>query len=300
MELNTKTIRQSKSDRIFDAVNITLLCLLLLTVIYPLIYVISCSFSDPLLVVQSKIKVLPQKVTLVAYQRVFRNELVMSGYKNTFIYTILGTALNVAITTMTAYPLSRRDFAIRKPVTVLVTFTMLFSGGMIPTFLVVKNLKLIDTIWALLLPGAMSTWNMFIMKNYFQTSIPNELYEAARIDGADNFQILLKIVLPLSAPIIAVMVLYYGVAHWNSYFNALLYLRDRYRYPLQLVLRSFFNANDYSEQGGAGGDSGMTALLVAETMKYALIVVASGPILCLYPFLQRFFVKDVMLGAIKG
>ncbi len=300
MELNTKTIRQSKSDRIFDAVNITLLCLLLLTVIYPLIYVISCSFSDPLLVVQSKIKVLPQKVTLVAYQRVFRNELVMSGYKNTFIYTILGTALNVAITTMTAYPLSRRDFAIRKPVTVLVTFTMLFSGGMIPTFLVVKNLKLIDTIWALLLPGAMSTWNMFIMKNYFQTSIPNELYEAARIDGADNFQILLKIVLPLSAPIIAVMVLYYGVAHWNSYFNALLYLRDRYRYPLQLVLRSFFNANDYSEQGGAGGDSGMTALLVAETMKYALIVVASGPILCLYPFLQRFFVKGVMLGAIKG
>lgn len=300
MELNTKTIRQSKSDRIFDAVNITLLCLLLLTVIYPLIYVISCSFSDPLLVVQSKIKVLPQKVTLVAYQRVFRNDLVMSGYKNTFIYTILGTALNVAITTMTAYPLSRRDFAIRKPVTVLVTFTMLFSGGMIPTFLVVKNLKLIDTIWALLLPGAMSTWNMFIMKNYFQTSIPNELYEAARIDGADNFQILLKIVLPLSAPIIAVMVLYYGVAHWNSYFNALLYLRDRYRYPLQLVLRSFFNANDYSEQGGAGGDSGMTALLVAETMKYALIVVASGPILCLYPFLQRFFVKGVMLGAIKG
>ena len=300
MELNTKTIRQSKSDRIFDVVNITLLCLLLLTVIYPLIYVISCSFSDPLLVVQSKIKVLPQKVTLVAYQRVFRNELVMSGYKNTFIYTILGTALNVAITTMTAYPLSRRDFAIRKPVTVLVTFTMLFSGGMIPTFLVVKNLKLIDTIWALLLPGAMSTWNMFIMKNYFQTSIPNELYEAARIDGADNFQILLKIVLPLSAPIIAVMVLYYGVAHWNSYFNALLYLRDRYRYPLQLVLRSFFNANDYSEQGGAGGDSGMTALLVAETMKYALIVVASGPILCLYPFLQRFFVKGVMLGAIKG
>ena len=249
---------------------------------------------------QSKIKVLPQKVTLVAYQRVFRNELVMSGYKNTFIYTILGTALNVAITTMTAYPLSRRDFAIRKPVTVLVTFTMLFSGGMIPTFLVVKNLKLIDTIWALLLPGAMSTWNMFIMKNYFQTSIPNELYEAARIDGADNFQILLKIVLPLSAPIIAVMVLYYGVAHWNSYFNALLYLRDRYRYPLQLVLRSFFNANDYSEQGGAGGDSGMTALLVAETMKYALIVVASGPILCLYPFLQRFFIKGVMLGAIKG
>ena len=174
------------------------------------------------------------------------------------------------------------------------------TGGMIPTFLVVKNLGLIDTVWSLVLPGLVSPWNMFIMKNYFQTSIPTELYEAASIDGADNFHLLRSVVLPLSAPIVAVMVLYYGVAHWNSYFNALLYLRDRTRYPLQLVLRSFFSANDYSEQGGAGGDSGMTALLVSETMKYALIVIASGPILCLYPLLQRFFVKGVMLGAIKG
>lgn len=156
MENTMKNIRRTKGDRVFDAINVLLLCILLIVVLYPLIYVLSCSFSDPLTVVQSKIRLLPQKPTLIAYQRVFRNELVMSGYKNTLIYTLLGTALNVVITTMTAYPLSRRDFALRRPITMLAAFTMLFSGGMIPTFLVVKSLKLIDTIWALLLPGAMS------------------------------------------------------------------------------------------------------------------------------------------------
>lgn len=300
MENAMKHIHRTRGDRIFDAINVAALCLLLAVILYPLIYVLSCSFSDPLLVVQSKITFLPLKPTLVAYQRVFRNELIMTGYQNTLFYTLLGTVLNMAVTTMMAYPLSRHDFAARRPITMLTAFTMLFSGGMIPTFLVVKNLGLIDTVWSLVLPGLVSPWNMFIMKNYFQTSIPTELYEAASIDGADNFHLLQSVVLPLSAPIVAVMVLYYGVAHWNSYFNALLYLRDRTRYPLQLVLRSFFSANDYSEQGGAGGDSGMTALLVSETMKYALIVIASGPILCLYPLLQRFFVKGVMLGAIKG
>lgn len=300
MENAMKHIHRTRGDRVFDAINVAALCLLLAVILYPLIYVLSCSFSDPLLVVQSKITFLPMQPTLVAYQRVFRNELIMTGYQNTLFYTLLGTVLNVAVTTMMAYPLSRHDFAARRPITMLTAFTMLFSGGMIPTFLVVKNLGLIDTVWSLVLPGLVSPWNMFIMKNYFQTSIPTELYEAASIDGADNFHLLRSMVLPLSTPIVAVMVLYYGVAHWNSYFNALLYLRDRTRYPLQLVLRSFFSANDYSEQGGAGGDSGMTALLVSETMKYALIVIASEPILCLYPLLQRFFVKGVMLGAIKG
>lgn len=294
MENAMKHIHRTRGDRVFDAINVAALCLLLAVILYPLIYVLSCSFSDPLLVVQSKITFLPMQPTLVAYQRVFRNELIMTGYQNTLFYTLLGTVLNVAVTTMMAYPLSRHDFAARRPITMLTAFTMLFSGGMIPTFLVVKNLGLIDTVWSLVLPGLVSPWNMF------QTSIPTELYEAASIDGADNFHLLRSVVLPLAAPIVAVMVLYYGVAHWNSYFNALLYLRDRTRYPLQLVLRSFFSANDYSEQGGAGGDSGMTALLVSETMKYALIVIASGPILCLYPLLQRFFVKGVMLGAIKG
>ena len=200
---------------------------------------------------------------------------------------------------MTAYPLSRRDFKARRFITFLFTFTMLFSGGLIPTFLVVRDLGLMNTVWALILPGAISSWNMFIMKNYFQTSIPGELYEAARIDGADNMKILFQLVLPLSMPILAVMVLYYGVSHWNSYFSALVYIRDSDRYPLQLVMRNFFSGQDYVEQG-AGGDDATQMLLLNETMKYALIVIASVPMLILYPLLQRFFVKGVMLGAIKG
>lgn len=217
MENAMKHIHRTRGDRIFDAINVAALYLLLAVILYPLIYVLSCSFSDPLLVVQSKITFLPMQPTLVAYQRVFRNELIMTGYQNTLFYTLLGTVLNVAVTTMMAYPLSRHDFAARRPITMLTAFTMLFSGGMIPTFLVVKNLGLIDTVWSLVLPGLVSPWNMFIMKNYFQTSIPPELYEAASIDGADNFHLLRSVVLPLSAPIVAVMVLYYGVAHWNSY-----------------------------------------------------------------------------------
>ena len=246
--------------------------------------------------VQSKILLFPQKITGIAYERVFRNDLIMSGYANSIKYTLIGTTVNVFLTIITAYPLAQRDFKARTPITMLFTFTMLFSGGLVPTFLTVQKLGLVNKIGALILPSAISAWNLFIMKNYFQSSIPEGLYEAARIDGADHFTILVR----LSVPIIAVMVLYYGVAHWNSYFDALIYLRDRYRYPLQLVMRSFFTSADYAEQGSSGGDDATQVLLVGETMKYALIVVASLPMLCLYPMIQRYFVKCVMIGAIKG
>lgn len=295
-----KAIRQTKGDIAFDIINYTLLTILLIVILYPLIYVVSCSISDPLLVVQSKILLLPKQITNVAYERVFRNELVMTGYINSVKYTLIGTSVNLVLTIITAYPLAQRDFKARTPITMLFTFTMLFSGGLVPTFLTVQKLGLVNKIGALILPGAISAWNLFIVKNYFQTSIPEGLYEAARIDGADHFTILVRLVIPLSIPIIAVMVLYYGVAHWNSYFDALIYLRDRYRYPLQLVMRSFFTSADYAEQGGAGGDDATQVLLVGETMKYALIVVASLPMLCLYPMIQRYFVKCVMIGAIKG
>ena len=291
-------IRRSRGDVIFDVINASILFALMLLVLYPLLYVISCSLSDPLSVVQSKIVLLPRRVTLAAYERVFNNELIMSGYWNTIRYTAIGTAINLVMTIMAAYPLAQKKFAARKYVTMMFTFTMLFSGGLVPTFLTVQKLGLVDRIWAIVLPGAISTWNMLIMKNYFQTSIPGELYEAASIDGADHITILFQVVLPLSAPIVAVMVLYYGVAHWNSYFSALIYLRNRYSYPLQLVMRSYFSGADFAEQNG-GGDT-TTALLLSETIKYALIVVASLPMLCLYPFMQRYFVKGVMLGAIKG
>ncbi|MDY4138719.1 MAG: carbohydrate ABC transporter permease [Eubacteriales bacterium] len=292
-------IRRTRSDVIFDTVNTIILVLLMLLVIYPLIYVVSCSFSTPLLVVQSKVVLFPKGFTTIAYEHVFHNELIISGYLNTIFYTLLGTTINVLMTIMAAFPLAQRSFKIRGPVTILFTFTMLFTGGLVPTFLTVQRLGMVDTVWALILPGTINAWNMFIMKNYFQTSIPGELYEAARIDGANWMVILTRLVLPLSAPILAVMVLYYGVSHWNSYFSALIYLRDRMRYPLQLVMRSYFSGNDYAEQGGGGEDS-TTALLLTETVKYALIVVASFPMLCAYPFMQRFFVKGVMLGAVKG
>lgn len=295
----SSAIKRTRGDMVFDTINAGLLIVLMLIVLYPLIYVVSCSFSNPLLVVQSKIVLLPRGLTTVAYEHVFHNELILSGYMNTILYTLLGTSVNIVLTIMAAFPLSQRDFGVRKPVTFLFTFTMLFSGGLVPTFLTVQRLGLVDTVWALVLPGAISVWNMLIMKNFFQTSIPYELYEASRMDGADWMTILTRIVMPLSMPILAVMVLYYGVSHWNSYFSALIYLRNRERYPLQLIMRSYFSANDFAEQGAAGEDS-TTALLITETIKYALIVVASFPMLCLYPLLQRFFVKGVMLGAIKG
>ena len=293
-------IKESTGERIFTGVIYAILILFCAIIVFPLLHIVSGSFSDPMALLRGEVSFWPKGFTFSMYEKVFKDASIWQGYGNTIVYTVLGTCISVVLTAFAAYPLSRKDFYGRNLFMGVFVFTMFFTGGMIPTFLVVKNLGLIDTVWSLVLPGLVSPWNMFIMKNYFQTSIPTELYEAASIDGADNFHLLRSMVLPLSAPIVAVMVLYYGVAHWNSYFNALLYLRDRTRYPLQLVLRSFFSANDYSEQGGAGGDSGMTALLVSETMKYALIVIASGPILCLYPLLQRFFVKGVMLGAIKG
>ena len=297
-ERTRRNARMSRGDRIFGLVNAALLWIVSIIMLYPLLYVVACSFSDPLSVVQSRITLLPQGTTLAAYERVFRNEMIMSGYKNTLVYTLLGTAINVVITLMTAYPLSRPDLVGKKAVNSMIAFTMLFSGGMVPTFLVVKDLGLMDSVWAIVLPGAMSAWNMFIVKNYYMTSIPRELIEAADVDGASDIRAYLSIVTPLSAPIVAVMVLYYGVGHWNAYFDALLYLRDKARYPLQLVIRTFFTASDYAEQGGGSGDTAM--LLINETMKYALIVIASAPILCLYPLLQRYFIKGVMLGAIKG
>ena len=287
---SSTAIKRIRGDVVFDVVNASILIVMMLVVLYPLIYVVSCSVSSPLLVVQSKVVLFPKGMTKVAYEHVFNNSLILSGYGNTILYTLIGTSINRL----------ERGYACAIAVLMfLFTFTMLFSGGLVPTFLTVQRLGLMDTVWALVLPGAISAWNMLIMKNYFQTSIPGELYEAARIDGADWMTILLQLVLPLSMPIVAVMILYYGVSHWNSYFSALIYLRDRMRYPLQLIMRSYFSGNDFAEQGGGGEDTA-TALLLTETIKYALIVIASFPMLCLYPFMQRFFVKGVMLGAVKG
>lgn len=291
--------RRTKADIIFDVVNIVILSLILIIIIYPLIFVISASFSDPVKVLQGAVWLLPKGLNVESYELVFSHDQIMIGYRNTIIYTLLGTSINLVMTILGAYPLSRRDFRARTFFTFLFVFTMFFSGGLIPMYLVMKQLGLINTIWAIVLPGAVSVWNMTIMRNFFQNNVPFELQEAAMIDGCGNVTLLLKVVLPLSTPIIAVMIMFYGVGHWNAFFNALVYLSDEKKYPLQLVLRSIL----IQEQTGeiiAADDSAIRRQMMAEIIKYASIVIASIPVLILYPFLQKYFVHGIMVGALKG
>lgn len=299
--MNGTKIKRAKGDLVFDTINTLLLVLVMLVVLYPLYFIVIASFSDPLEVLSGHVIFFPKKVSLEAYKMVFRDAQILTGYRNTLFYTLLGTAVNIVLTVLAAYPLSRRDLAGRKFFTVMLAVTMFFSGGLIPTYLMVSNtLHLLDTIWAMILPGAISVWNVIIVRTYFQTSIPLELSEAAMVDGCSDFMLLAKVILPLSMPVLAVMVLFYGVAHWNSFFNALIYLNDKALYPLQLILRSILVQNTMSEDMLAEVDSLANRQVMAETIKYALIVVASVPIIAVYPFLQKYFVKGIMVGAIKG
>lgn len=291
-------IKQSRSDIIFDIINIAILSIILIIVIYPLILVVSASFSDPMAVMKGEVVLFPVSPTLDAYKAVFRNEDITTGYRNTIIYTVVGTAVNLIMTIAGAYPLSRKDFYGRKALTLFYSFTMFFSGGLIPSYLINTKLGLNNNFWVMIIPGAVSVWNMLIMRTFFQNSIPIELQEAAFIDGCNNISILLKIVLPLSTPVIAVMVMYYGVGHWNAYFTALIYFRDRNKFPLQLILREILVQHEMSQM--TEGETLVSQVLLAEGIKYAVMVVASVPVLLLYPFLQKYFVKGVMIGAIKG
>ncbi len=293
------TIRSSE-ERMFTIVNTVLLAIITLIVLYPLIFVVSASLSSPIEVMNGNVWLFPKKFNFDSYRMVFREPDIMTGYKNTLLYTVTGTALNLLLNIAGAYALSRRDLAGRKLFTGIFVFTMFFSGGLIPTYLLVKNLNLIDSFWVMILPNAVSMWNIVIMRTYFQSSIPFELQEAAFADGCSNTGILVRIILPLSKPIIAVMVLFYGVMHWNAFFNALIYLSDRNKYTLQLILREILIQNQMSEDILADVDSLAMKQMIAEGIKYALIIVASVPVLVLYPFLQKYFVKGVMIGAIKG
>ena len=293
-------IRNSAEDRVFSVIAYTLATLALIITLYPLLYCISASFSDPMEVVKGNVILLPKNPTLMAYQAVAKNKSMFTGYVNTIFYTVLGTSLNLIMTIAAGYPLSKRDFRGRGGITFLFTLTMFFSGGMVPNFLLIKNLDMYNSIWALLLPGCVSAWNLVIMRTYFQTSIPEEICESAYIDGCSNISTLLRIVLPLSIPIIAVMVIFYGVGHWNSYFSALLYLKDRDKYPLSLVLREILLQGMGQEKSGAEVVDSVADLLLFETLKYAVIIVSSVPMLILYPALQRYFVKGTMVGSLKG
>jgi putative aldouronate transport system permease protein len=286
-------------ETVFDTAVTIVAFVILALFLYPLIFVVSASFSDPVKVIEGKVWLLPQGLTLEPYKLVFENTSIWSGFRNTLLYASVGTFLNVALTIIAAYPLSRKDLPGRNIFMFLVAFTMFFNGGLIPTYLLVKDLGMINTIWAMIVPGAIAAYNLIVMRTYFQTSIPFEVQESAWIDGCSNIRLLFSIILPLSKPIIAVMVLFYVVGHWNAYFNGLIYLRDRELFPLQLILREILILNQSDDMGM--GEIGMTErVMMAESIKYSVIIVSSLPVLILYPFIQKYFVQGVMIGSIKG
>lgn len=291
---------ESRGDRYVMTAIYILLGLVSLIVLYPIYFVLIASFSSPEDVMLGKVWLWPKSLSIVGYERIFENNELMKGYLNTILYTFIGTLLNVVMTIAAAYPLSRQDFKGRNVFTILIVFTMFFSGGMIPTYLLIKDLGMLDTFWAMILPTAVSVWNILIMRTFFQSSIPRELQEAAFLDGCSNLKLLVRIILPLSGPVLAVMVLFYAVGHWNSYFNALIYLSDRDKYPLQLFLREILIQNQMQNMVDLGSDTYSKSMMEVEAIKYAAVMVTNLPMLILYPFLQKYFIKGVMIGAIKG
>ncbi|CAM3049735.1 carbohydrate ABC transporter permease [Paenibacillus taichungensis] len=291
---------ESRGDRIFNIINHFLLIIITLIVIYPLVFVLSASFSDPQAVLRGEMFLWPKGINLHSYEKIFQNKDILRGYTNTLIYTSVGTLINLVMTILAAYPLSRKDFIGRNAIMALFVFTMFFSGGLIPTYMLIKNLGMLNTFWVMIIPNAVSIWNIIIMRTFFQQSIPNELHEAATIDGCSNIQTLTRIILPLSMPIIAVTILFYAVGHWNAFFNAMLYLSDKDKFPLQLILREILIQGQTNDMVKMSTESAIKQQREVEGIKYAVLVVANIPVLLLYPFLQRYFVKGVMIGAIKG
>lgn len=291
------------SDKAFDAVNKILVTLITLVIIYPLIFVVSASISDPAAVNTGKMWLWPVDMTLDGFKRVFQNEAIWLGYRNTIIYTAVGTLIHLTILLPCAYALSRKELLAKKIFLWFILFTMLFNGGLIPTYLVVKALGMLDSIWAIVIPNVVGAWSILVARSFFEQTIPDQLVEASKIDGASDFFIFRKIVLPLSLPIIAVMALFHAVALWNQYFSALIYLSDDKLYPLQLILRQILVLNEVSAEGiaeGAGtAESFVDQVKTASLVKYAVIIVSALPLLIVYPFLQRFFVKGVLIGSIK-
>lgn len=290
-------VRDSLTDRMFMIVIGILLLTITAIVLIPLIYVVASSFSSPQAVVSGQVSLWPVDFTTRGYQTALSNSRILTGFLNTIFYTLGGTAISVVLTVLIAFPLSRPDLPGRGIILALLIFTMLFQGGLIPTFLVVKSLGMLDTPWALLIPNAIGVWQVLIAITYFQETIPSELYQAARIDGATDRQILTKIVLPLSKPMLAVIALMYAIGQWNSYFDALIYIRSPELYPLQLVLREILILNQIS-----GGDvlQMVERQQLAQLLKFSLVVVSTVPILLLYPFVAKYFTKGMLVGSVKG
>jgi putative aldouronate transport system permease protein len=296
--MKTKKITQ---DSTVLFVNYILLALLLVIVLYPLIYIVSCSFSDGNALMSGKVKLFPVGFTLDSYAAVFKYKSIWTGFKNSIVYTFCGTLISIILTLLGAYPLSRTDFRGRKIFMGLFLFTMMFSGGLIPAYLLVKNLRLINTMWAIILPGSVSAYNIIVAKTFFEQTVPKELLEASRIDGCSDFRFFSQIVIPLSTPIIAVLSLWVVVYLWNSYFNPMIYINSADKYPLQLVLRKILLMSQV-DLSSANVDPAKIAQnrYLSEMLKYGTIIISSLPLMIVYPFVQKYFVKGVLIGSIKG
>ena len=290
----------SGSDKLYYLIAYIIIAFLVLAVLYPLIYIVSASFSTAESVNSGQVWLFPVDFSVYSYKVILQYKNLYVGYRNTLFYTIAGTLLNIAITIVCAYPLARKHLVGRKIFTFIFTFSMLFSGGMIPSYLLMRNLGILDTVWVMLLPGAMSVYNMIVTRTFLQNTIADELMEAAKIDGCSDFHFFFKIVLPLSKAIIAVIALYYAVGHWNSYFNAFLYLSNNQLYPLQIFLRQVLIQNSFDRSMIMDDEMAQQLMGLSELLKYSVIVVASAPLMCFYPFVQKYFVKGVMIGSIKG
>lgn len=303
--IKKSVIKESKSDRMFLGIVYILLIIAFLVVLYPMVYILSASISDPSVVNSGEMWLFPKEITFEGYREILGNNDIWRGYLNTIVLTVVGTVVNLFVTIPAGYVLSRKDFPHREIVTQMMIVTMFVSGGLIPQYILVTELGLRNTMWSLILPGAASVFNIVVTRTFFQSTIPDTLTEAAQIDGASDFRILTSVVLPLSKPIIAVMALFYGVGHWNQYFNALIYITDRNKYPLQMILREILVLQDMSSNPTTQM-SEETALFLQQQqnlgaiIKYGVMIVATLPIIIVYPFLQKYFVQGVMIGSIKG
>lgn len=293
----------SKGEKIFKAVIIVILILFCLITLYPLVFVLSSSFSSPEDVYSGNVVFFPVNFSIQSYIRLFQNNEIITGYLNTILYTFVGTFISVSLTFMAAYPLSRKDMRGRNFFMLLFVFTMFFSGGIVPLYMLIDALSLTDTMWAVILPGCVSVWNLIVVRTYISTAIPYNLQESAMIDGASGFRLFFDIILPLCKPILVIMILFYFVGYWNNYFNSMMFLSSESKFPLQLVLRNILIEQDLSSMVGSGGGSQENLYeqaMLSESIKYSAIVVSTLPILLIYPFLSKYFEKGIMVGSLKG
>ena len=292
--------KKSREDRIFHIVNTMIMILIAIVMVYPLYYIVLASVTDPKIVNTGKLLLLPEKIYLEGYKAAFEYKQLYTGFLNSILYTAAGTAVSICLTIPGAYALSRKDLKGRNVVMFLFTFTMFFSGGMVPSYMLVNKLKLIDTVWAMILPGSLSVYNLIVVRTFFQTNLPDELLEAAKVDGCSDLKFFWNIALKVSGTIIAVMVLFYAVGIWNSYFNAIMYLNSRSKMPLQAVLRDLLILNTVTNELPIDATETVSRMMRADQLKYCVIIISTVPMMILYPFIQKHFTKGVMIGSIKG